>query len=541
MPVRRGRLRDRVCGARCNLPAGAAIQARVRASAHLTPERFLHVRPRVPVCVRRVAAAAVLGLAAAPAAAAQDASGGTAAVLAAPAHRAAARHAGAWMRAYLAQSRVPGAAVAVVAGGDVVWSEGFGLADVEHRVPVTRRTRFRLGSVSKLLAAAAAAKLAEAGRLDLDAPIQQYVPTFPARPGPPVTARLLAGHLGGVRSYRAGDFGPGRNIDLTLLPDDRVGAGHLQRRLARRPARECVPLLDLRLTLLGAAVECAAGEPYSAALVRYVLAPLGLRHTVPDRWDALIPDRTRFYGYAGPDAAPVHEAPVFASYKWAGGGMLATADDLARFGAAHLAPASSRMPACGPWSRRSARRAAAPRGGASTGVGLGWRVGVDLAGAGRIPPRGHHRGRPRGAPGLPGRGRGRGAPHEPHGGGQLARTDGRAPRHTVLARGRGGRAGCRARRGAGRGVAAPAAVRERARRAGLPMPDRSARARDRGGRPPRRRTRARRASHGGGVAARVARAAFGARWGVRRWGVRRRGGRRRGARRGSRGAAAAAP
>ncbi len=78
---------------------------------------------------------------------------------------------------------------------------------------------------------------------------------------------------------------------------------------------------------------------------------------------------------AGPDAAPVHEAPVFATYKWAGGGMLSTADDLARFGAAHLRP--------GFHSAASLRALLTPqrtRDGAGTGVGLGWRVGADLAG-----------------------------------------------------------------------------------------------------------------------------------------------------------------
>ena len=337
-------------------------------------------------CVRRVAATAVLwtgvlcGISGARVGAQEisrdmPASAASAASLAAPAYRGATRQAGAWMRAYLDQSRVPGAAVAVVAGGALVWSEGFGLADVEQRVPVTRRTRFRIGSVSKLLASAAAVKLAEDGRVDLDAPVQRYVPTFPAHPGPPVTLRLLAGHLAGIRGYRADDFAPGRNIDLTVYPSTDSALAIFRGDSLVAPPGTAYRYSTFGYTLLGAAVEGAAGEAYPAALHRLVLAPLGLAATVPDRWDALVPDRTRFYGYAGPDAARVNESPVFPSYKWAGGGMLSTADDLARFGAALLRP--------GFFTAASLRALLTPQrtaDGTHTGVGLGWRVGTDLAG-----------------------------------------------------------------------------------------------------------------------------------------------------------------
>ena len=330
--------------------------------------------------MRRAGAVVVLcALVGAPAQA-QVAAGRTAASLVAPGYRDAARQASEWVRAYLTESRVPGLAVAVIAGGDLAWSEGFGLADVEQQVPVTRRTRFRLGSVSKLLAAATAARLAEAGRLDLDAPVQRYVPAFPAHAGPPATVRLLAGHLGGIRGYRAGDFAPGRNIDLTVFPTTDSALAVFRDDSLVAPPGSAYRYSTFGYTLLGAAVEGAAGEPYPAALARYVLAPLGLTHTGPDRWDALVPDRTRFYGYAAPDAAPVNEVPVFATYKWAGGGMLSTADDLARFGAAHLRPGFLSAASLRTLLTSQRTTGQPPGGGAATGVGLGWRVGTDLAG-----------------------------------------------------------------------------------------------------------------------------------------------------------------
>ncbi len=73
---------------------------------------------------------------------------------------------------------IPGFALAVAVDGQLVWSEAFGYADVDAKRPATPATQFRIGSVSKSVTADAVAQLYESGKLDLDAPIQRYVPTF---------------------------------------------------------------------------------------------------------------------------------------------------------------------------------------------------------------------------------------------------------------------------------------------------------------------------------------------------------------------------
>ena len=83
--------------------------------------------------------------------------------------------------------------------------EGFGWADLEQRVPVTPLTRFRIGSVSKPLTAAALGLLVERGELDLDAPVQEYVPDFPTKRWP-ITTRQVAGHVAGIRHYQGLEF-----------------------------------------------------------------------------------------------------------------------------------------------------------------------------------------------------------------------------------------------------------------------------------------------------------------------------------------------
>ena len=82
-------------------------------------------------------------------------------------------------RAGLAGQNLPGLSVAVGVGGDIVWAEGFGWADMEKRVPVAPGMRFRIGHTSKSLTSTAVGLLLEKGRLHLDDEIQTDVPEFP--------------------------------------------------------------------------------------------------------------------------------------------------------------------------------------------------------------------------------------------------------------------------------------------------------------------------------------------------------------------------
>lgn len=80
---------------------------------------------------------------------------------------------------YMTMRGVPGLSVSVSINGVRAWSEGFGFADVEQRVPVTPSTRFRSGSTAKPMSMAAAAVLHDHGKLDFDTRVQALVPNFP--------------------------------------------------------------------------------------------------------------------------------------------------------------------------------------------------------------------------------------------------------------------------------------------------------------------------------------------------------------------------
>ncbi len=265
----------------------------------------------------------------------------------------------------LAAQAIPGLGAAVVVGDEVVFAEGFGFADLDRRLPVTAETRFRLASISKVITAAALARLVDAGKLELDTAAGSLLPALPA-PLRPITARQLAGHLGGIRHYQLKDFGVGRRAPFSTVSESlSVFAGDP----LVAPPGTTYAYSTFGFTLLAAMLEKASGEPFLPLVQHQVAEPLGLGSLAPDDGRA-DPLRTIFYA-PGPVVAQRQDL----SARWAGAGFLATPTEVARFGAAHRAP--------GYLSAATLKVLFAPQRtaeGKDTGVGLAWRVAVDAQG-----------------------------------------------------------------------------------------------------------------------------------------------------------------
>jgi len=268
---------------------------------------------------------------------------------------------------------VPGASITVVRGGKVVLSRGFGVADVELAVPAAPGTRYRVGSIAKSFTAMAIGILVDEGKLDLDAEVQRYVPTFPRKPWP-VTVRQVAGHLSGIRHYGPGEFENQRYYP-TLLEGLTMFEGDS---LLFEPGTQ-FGYSSFGYNLLGAVIESAAGMPYLQFMKQRVFTPLGMTATVPDFADSIIRGRADFY--ISPDSgSPLLNAPyVDVSYKWPSGGFLSTTDDLARFGQAML---DGRL--LKPATRDLLWTPMHTADGKSTGYGIGWNIQADSLGRRRI-------------------------------------------------------------------------------------------------------------------------------------------------------------
>lgn len=263
---------------------------------------------------------------------------------------------------------IPGVSITVLREGRIVWSEGIGWADLEQRVPVTPLTRFRVGSVSKPLTAAALGLLVEAGRLDLDAPVQRYVPDFPEKRYP-VTTRQAAGHLAGIRHYAGDEFLSMRRYatvaeGLTIFRADS---------LLFRPGTR-FHYSSYAWNLVSAVIEGASGRPFLTYMREAVFQPLGMRQTVADHVDSLVPFRARWYTVDSVSGL-VNAPYVDNSYKWAGGGFLSTTEDLARFGQAMLDNALMRAE-----TFRVLTTSQRTLGGEDTNYGIGWSTRRDAKG-----------------------------------------------------------------------------------------------------------------------------------------------------------------
>jgi serine beta-lactamase-like protein LACTB, mitochondrial len=236
------------------------------------------------------------------------------------------------LRQVLAQDSTPGASVAVVKNGKTVWAEGFGLANIETNTPATAETKFGLGSVSKSLTMVLALRLAEEGLLDLDAPIEKYLPDFPHK-NQGVTIRLIGNHLSGY----ADSFGNDHYLSAKRYETtEQILKEFYAEKLAAKPGEKSL-YGTTTFTLIATAIEKATKRDFVTAMNDYVLKPLQLKNIVPNDRRQIIPNRTAFY-VKDATGKIVNGEFVDPSYKLAGAGFLSTAEDLAKFSAALIEP-----------------------------------------------------------------------------------------------------------------------------------------------------------------------------------------------------------
>lgn len=201
-------------------------------------------------------------------------------------------------RARLAELRreggYPSVSVAVAIGGQVVWLEAQGFADLERAAKTTIDTPYAIGSVSKSLTAAVAMRLVDQGRLDLDKDVRTYVSAFPQK-AYPITARQLLSHQAGIRHYRFefspptfSDFGSNTQFDsvgdsLKIFADDP---------LSFEPDTS-FQYSTYGYTLLSAVIEGAAGRPFLEVMQAELFEPLAM---------TLLERTTSFSGWRGAPA-----------------------------------------------------------------------------------------------------------------------------------------------------------------------------------------------------------------------------------------------
>ncbi|MEU4559508.1 serine hydrolase domain-containing protein [Actinoplanes sp. NPDC023936] len=180
-------------------------------------------------------------------------------------------------------ARVPGLALAVIAGGEVVHAGGYGVTSADSPMPVTGDTLFRLASVTKILTGVAIMRLVESGRLDLDRPLAEDLPRLRLRrPGLAgrITLRMLLSHTSGL---------PEGSVERPWRQERREWEGlgdHVHDDLRRLPSvgepGELYYYSNLGINLAGYLAQEVTGTPFPRLLDELVIQPLGMERTTLD-------------------------------------------------------------------------------------------------------------------------------------------------------------------------------------------------------------------------------------------------------------------
>ncbi len=261
----------------------------------------------------------------------------------------------------MAYDRIPGLSVGFILG-DLSWARGFGWADIENSVPAKAESAYRLASITKTMTAAAVLALVEDGRIDLDSPIQKFVPEFPRKKWP-LTVRQLLGHIAGISHYK-----------------NDSAESHIKEPKNTREALAIFQDFDLvaepgtqyyystyGYNLLGAAIEGASGKPYGEFVKSRIFDPLEMADTRLDDPLEIIPNRVR--GYQIVKGEIKNSEYVDISSRFAGGGLRSTVVDLLKFAQGIIDEKLLREE-----TRQQMFTSMVLRSGILTGYGLGWRV-----------------------------------------------------------------------------------------------------------------------------------------------------------------------
>ncbi len=225
---------------------------------------------------------------------------------------------------WLTTTKAPALSVAIVTDNQLRYAKGFGISDLENRIPATAKTAYRLASITKSLTATAIMQLVEKGKIDLDAPIQKYCPAFPEKQWA-ITVRHLLTHQSGIRHHQFDEVLSTKHYnDITSALNTFKDS-----QLLHEPGAK-YSYTTLGYVVLGCVIEGASGMKYADYLRDNIFKPAGMSDTRVDDVYAIIAYRAR--GYRKTSANEIENAPLLdTSGRLPGGGLVSTVEDLAKF------------------------------------------------------------------------------------------------------------------------------------------------------------------------------------------------------------------
>src|ERR1700676_2450992 len=226
----------------------------------------------------------------------------------------------------MVEKELPALSITIIDDQQIVWAEGFGMADPKSKIPATADTIYRIGSVSKLFTDIAIMQLVQRGEVNLDAPVISYLPDFhPKNPfGTPITLRQLMSHRSGLlREPPAGNYfetsQPSLAATVRSLNDtELVFAPNTHTKYS-----------NAAIAVVGYVLEARTRQPFAKYLKSSVLDPMGLPHSSFEPNPAIVTNlaKAEMWTYDGLK----FEAPTFQLGMAPAGSMYSTVNDLGHF------------------------------------------------------------------------------------------------------------------------------------------------------------------------------------------------------------------
>src|SRR5258708_8579854 len=187
----------------------------------------------------------------------------------------------AWIEGQIAYRGLPGVAVGVVSDQELIWSKGFGLADIKAKLPMSATTKFRMASNSKLFTAIAIMQLREEGKLGLDDPVVKYLPWFKAKAAGgshwPITDEQLLSHTPGLPRVAGGALS-----SIHFPTTEELQRLYPERQAAFAPSVRW-KYSNLGFAVAGSVFEQVSGQRWADYVEQNIFKPLGMRNSSVDK------------------------------------------------------------------------------------------------------------------------------------------------------------------------------------------------------------------------------------------------------------------
>lgn len=218
----------------------------------------------------------------------------------------------------------PGAQLAISRNGKVIFSKAWGMADLEHNVPLTTESITEAGSVSKQFTSAAILLLEQQGKLSLDDDVRKHIPELPDY-GYKITLRHMMQHKSGLKDWGAiAAIAGWPRSTKTYNNEDALYIISNQKTLNHKPGDEFI-YSNSNYNLFAIIVQRASGMSLAEYTRKHIFEPAGMKHTQwRDNYKRIVPNRAMAYSRFGSG----HQTNMPNEYVYGNGGLLTTAEDL---------------------------------------------------------------------------------------------------------------------------------------------------------------------------------------------------------------------